>query len=96
MQQKRIKTVNNFLVPVLACLCVKQHIISRAFCELPIRKTTVEDLLSGHCLGCEKGVRNWSWPLMGMKKYRVCMGVEKNGVLRRRSQVELSACESVR
>ena len=27
---------------------------------------------------------------MGMKKYRVCMGVEKNGVLRRRSQVELS------
>ena len=33
---------------------------------------------------------------MGLKKYRVCMGVEKNGVLRRRSQVELSAYESVR
>ena len=33
---------------------------------------------------------------MGMKKYRVGMGVEKNGVLRRRSQVELSAYESVR
>ena len=47
-QQKRIKTVNNFLVPVLACLGVKQHIISRAFCKLPIRKTTVEALLSGH------------------------------------------------
>ena len=33
---------------------------------------------------------------MRMKKYRVCMGVEKNGVLRRWSQVELSAYESVR
>ena len=54
MQQKRKKTVNNFLVPVLACLCVKQHIISRAFCELPIRKTTVEALLSGHSYDAKK------------------------------------------
>ena len=43
-----MKTVNKFLVPVLACLCVKQHIISRAFCKLRIRKTTVEALVSGH------------------------------------------------
>ena len=48
MQQKRMKTVNKFLVPVLACFCVKQHIISRAFCKLRIRKTTVEALVSGH------------------------------------------------
>ena len=33
---------------------------------------------SGH----KKGVLNLSWPLTGMYKYRVCMGVEKTGFVK--------------
>ena len=31
--------------------------------------------------GSEKVFHNWGWLLTGMSKYRVCMGVEKNGIL---------------
>ena len=41
----------------------------------------MEALVSGHPRDAKKGIRNWSWPLTGMEKYRVCMGIEKNGVL---------------
>ena len=41
-----------------------------------------------------KGIRNWVRPLTRLCKYKVCMGVGKNGALWRRSSVELSAYES--
>ena len=31
--------------------------------------------------GRENSARNWGWPLKRILEYRVCMGVEKNGVL---------------
>ena len=71
MQPKRMKTVNNFLVPPSACMlvCKPAHYFvsfntesesTWGFCKLRIRKTKWK-LSLADILECEKGIHNWSW-----------------------------------